>query len=165
MFELWSLFCYQRELPMPEIQVSDLVNYLDFLKVNCDYAQGTLSMHASPICRTLQPMEQMRASTVPTVKRPLKGMFRKNPPPRVLTKTSDIKKVIDLLHSWRKPAALNYTRLTLKMVLVLATVNRSSDLNSPRVTPRAMQVTSDLFLSSHFFGQRIPSLATLIGHQ
>ena len=51
---------------------------------------------------------------------------------------------IDLLHSWGKPAAFNYTWLTLEMVLImtLATVKRPSDMNQLKITPRAMQIAT-----------------------
>ena len=70
--------------------------------------------------------------------------------------TWNAKKVIDLLHSWGKPAALNYTRLTprLVLVLVLATVKRPSDLTLLRITPGVMQVTADLVTFQPVFGAR-----------
>ena len=64
----------------------------------------------------------------------------------VWVETWDVKRVIDLLQPWCKPAALNYSRMTLKiaMVLALATVRRSLDWDLLRITPKAMQVTTDL---------------------
>ena len=88
--------------------------------------------------------EQTRASTPALVKQLLKGVVRKNPSATVWADTCDVKKVLDLLHSWGKPSPLNYTHLTLKtvMILVLTIVNRPSDLNL-RITPKAMQINED----------------------
>ena len=57
-----------------------------------------------------------------------------------MAETSDIKKVIDLFHSWGKLAVLSYTRLTIKMVKILAvaSVKRPSDPSLLRITPRAI---------------------------
>ena len=64
---------------------------------------------------------------------------------RVLADTWNEKKVLDLLHAWGKPSALNYTCLTLKtvMILALATVKRPSDLNLLRITSKAMEIIED----------------------
>ena len=44
----------------------------------------------------------------------------KNIPARKWAETSDVKKAIDILYSRHKLAVLNYTRLILKMVIILA---------------------------------------------
>ena len=125
---------------MLNIWVSDLVEYLDFLHANYGYSFKTLSIHASVLCSILQPIEQTRASTAAIVKQLLKDVFRKNPPPRVWAETWDIKTVIDLLYSLEKPSALNYTRLTAKLAMILAwaMVKRLSDILWLRITQQAM---------------------------
>ena len=60
----------------------------------------------------------------PQVKYLLQGVFRKNPPARVWSDTWDVKKILDLLHAWRKSSVINYTCLTLK------TVKKSNPENS-----------------------------------
>ena len=81
---------------MHEAHVSDLVRFLNFLLVNHDYGYRILSIHANVICSILEPTEQMSASTAPIIKWLLRGIFRKNPPPRVCSQTLDVKKAIDL---------------------------------------------------------------------
>ena len=113
-------------------------------------------MHASVICSILQPTEQTRASTSPSVKQLLKGVFKRKPPARFLADTWDVRKVLDLLHTWGKPSVLSYTHLTLKtfLVLALATVKRHSDLNLLRITPRAMQISEDSDTFQMVFGAK-----------
>ena len=74
----------------------------------------------SAICSILQHTEQIRASSAPIVWNLLKGVFRRNPPVRVWAETWDVRKVTDILLSWDELAVLNYSRLTLKMVMILA---------------------------------------------
>ena len=83
MFEQWCPLCHKRGLLVLKICVINLVDYLVDLQVTHDYAYITLCMHASTICRILQPTEQTRASTVPLVKQLLKEVFRKKPLARV----------------------------------------------------------------------------------
>ena len=100
--------------------MSDLTEYLDFFQLNHDYSYRMCSIHANVICSTLHSTEQTRASLAPIIWQILIGVFRRNPPAGVWTDTQDVKKVTDLLQSWDRPVALNYTRLTLKTVMVLA---------------------------------------------
>ena len=102
-------------------------------------------MYARVFSSICQPTEQTRASSVPIICQPLKGIFRRNPSPRVWEETCNVMKVINLIQSWCKSAALYYTRVTLRMVmvLVLATVKRPPDLNLLRITPMSMWVTAD----------------------
>ena len=72
-----------RGLPVLEIYMSSLSEYLEFLKVSHDYAYMTLYIHASAIYSSLQPTELTRASMASLVKQLLKGAIGKNPPARV----------------------------------------------------------------------------------
>ena len=85
----------------------------------------------------------------------LKGMVKKYPAARFLADTLDVK-VIDPPQAWGKPSALNHTHLTLKtvMILVLATVQRLSDLNLLQKTPKAMQITEDSVIFQPVFGAK-----------
>ena len=123
MFEHWYSFCHQMGLSTPKLHVIDLVEYLDFLQISHDFSDRKLYIHASATCIILQPINQMRALTAPIEKLFLKGAFRKNTPSIVLAEIWDIKKLTDLLQSWVKPSALDYTCLTLKTltILVMAT--------------------------------------------
>ena len=134
MFEQLCSVYHKRWLPVLKICVNNLVEYLDYLQVTHDYAYMTPSMHASAICRILQPTEQKRVSIAPLVKL-FKRVFKKKPPTRVWADTWDVKKVIDLLHAWGKSLVLNYTHLTLKTVMSLARpwFKRLSDLNLLRI--------------------------------
>ena len=136
MFQHWCSFHNQKGLPTQE----------DFLQINHGYSYCILGMSISAICSILQPTEQAGASSASIVWQLLKGVFRRNPPARVWAEIWDVKKVIYLLHSWGKPGTLNYTNLTLKMVMIMAltTVKGTLDLNLLRITPRAMQVSADL---------------------
>ena len=143
MFECWCSFYRQEVWPTVEVFVSYLVGYLDFLQVNHNYYYRMLSMHASALCYRLQPTEQTFASSGPIVWQLLKVKAYSGGP--LQAESLDVKKTIDLLHSWRKLAVLNYTRLTSKtvMILALAIVKWLSDLNLLKITPRAMQVIAD----------------------
>ena len=162
MFEQWYSFCHKRGLPVLKICVSNVVEYLDYLQMTHDYAYMTLCMHASAICNKLQPTEQTRASIVPLVKQLLIGMFRKKPPTRVW----DVKQVLNLLHALGEPWVLNYNHLTLKtvMILALATVNRPSDLNLLRISPRAMQLMEDSVTFQPVFAAKMPGQTTHMVH-
>ena len=141
------------------------MEYSYFLQINHDYSYRMLSMHASAIYSICQPTQQTMASSAPFVQQLLKGVFRRDPPTRVWAETWDVKKVIDLLHSWGKLAVQNYTRLILKMVmiLILDTVKKPSDLNLPRITHRVMQVTADSVTFQPIFGAIIASSNHLYG--
>ena len=154
MFEQWCSFCSEKGLPVLKVCVSNLVEYLDLLQVNHDYAYTTL--HANAICSILQHIEQTRASAAPLVKQLLKGVFRKKQPARVWADTWGVKKILDLLHAWGKHLILNYTCLTLKtvMILALATVKWPSDLNLLRITLGYMQILEDSVTSQLVFGAK-----------
>ena len=127
---------------MIEVHVSDLVEYFTFLQVNHTCAYRTLSMDASAVCSILQAMEQMRASKAPFIKKLHEDVYRKNPPPRVCAETWDIKNVIELTF-FEKTFRTNYTKLMLKMVMILAftAVKRPPNLNLLGIILGAMQVT------------------------
>ena len=93
MFEQWCSFCHKRRLPVLEVCVSTLLEYLDFLQVTYNYVYMTLCMHSSTICRILQSTEQIRVSVALLAKQVLKGVFRRNPLARVWADTWDVKKV------------------------------------------------------------------------
>ena len=97
MFEQWHSFCCERGLPVLEVSVSNLVNYLNFLQITKDYAYRTLFMHPSAICSIFQPTKEMKASTAPLIRQLLKGVFRKNPSAKIWAEVWNLKKIIDLL--------------------------------------------------------------------
>ena len=107
------------------------MKYLEFLQVNYDSSYRMLSMHVSVVYTMLQPTEQTRVSSAPIVHQLFKEIFRRNPLTRVWAETWGIQKVNDFLHSWDKLAALSYTKLTLKIVMILALAidERPLDLN------------------------------------
>ena len=84
MFGQWCSWCHKRGLPVLEICVSNLVEYLDYLQLTHDYAYMTLCMHAMTLCihasaiySILQPTEQTGTLTAPLVQQLLKGGVQK----------------------------------------------------------------------------------------
>ena len=66
--------------------------------------------------------------------------------------TWDVKKVIDLLCSWGKQVILSFTRLTLKMAMILAIAKVKIPYNLK--CTGAMQITTDLVIFQPVFGSK-----------
>ena len=78
MYEQWCFFCHPKGLPVLEVHIYDLIEYLYVLLVSDDYAYKVLYMHASTAHSILQLVEQKGDLMIPIVRQLLKGLFRYN---------------------------------------------------------------------------------------
>ena len=138
----WCVFHCKERLPVLQVCVKDLVEFLNHQITTKNHKSSTLEHTALAICSILEPLAERRASAAPVIKAILMGAFYDNPPSRRTCATWDMKKVLNMLKAWGPPDQLNYTRLTLKtcMILALCTCKRPSDLNLLRISKENMQV-------------------------
>ena len=152
----WCAFCHKEGLPVLQVCVKDLVEFLNHQITTKNHKSSTLEHAASAICLILEPLAERWASVAPVIKAILMGVFYDNPLSRRTCATWDVKKVLDMLRAWGLPNQLNYTRLMLKtcMILALCTCKRPSDLNLLRISKENMQIMELAITFNPAFGAK-----------
>ena len=104
----WCAFCHKEGLPVLQVCVKDLVEFLNHQIMTKNHKSSTLEHAALAICSILKPLAERWASAAPVIKAILMGAFYDNPPSRHTCATWDMKKVLDMLRAWgaERPAQL-----------------------------------------------------------
>ena len=124
------LWCGRQNLDPTAPSALNLTNYLWHLHTERSLVWRSLGVHRSAIATLLQPLSERTIGSDKAVSLFMRATYLSRPPERRLRPIWDVSSVLRCIEAWGDIADLNRSRLThrLVMLLALASARRVSDL-------------------------------------